>query len=240
MDPAGQKMMGRHSTRGFVKLSFETESPGAPDRGHKTFRRRPLVIQFSRSLPPPTSRVCGQLARSCCAPAVTDRGDPQTSPASPKVRSPTPSRSQVTPVFLGGRGVERRRPDPGIPEAASTAALCPRRSGLPAPAPSPSAAAWPPRRPPARSRTRPCSPWPRPPPGGRASKPLPRAPKPPTHRPARPLASPRLPVHPRRLAGHASRSSAGHALQTTPPGVCAWPGAEPGPRPRAFWSAATC
>lgn len=150
------------------------------------------------------------------------------------------SRSQVTPVFLGGRGVERRRPDPGIPEAASTAALCPRRSGLPAPATSPSAAAWPPRRPPARSRTRPCSPWPRPPPGGRASKPLPRAPEPPTHRPARPLASPRLPVHPRRLAGHASRSSAGHALQTTPPGVCAWPGGEPGPRPRAFWSAATC
>lgn len=111
MDPAGQKMMGRHSTRGFVKLNFETESPGAPDRGHKTFRRRPLVIQFSRSLPPPTSRVCGQLARSCCAPAVTDRGDPQTSPASPRVRSPSP-------------------PEPGDPGV-------PRREGRRAPAPGP-------------------------------------------------------------------------------------------------------
>lgn len=118
----------------------------------------------------------------------------------PQASARRPPGSQVTPAFLGGRGVEHRRPDPGIPEAAITAALCPRRSGLPAPAPSPSAAAWPPSRPPARSRTRPCSPWPRPPPGGPASKPLPRAPAPPTHRPARPPASPRLPVRPRRLA----------------------------------------
>lgn len=233
-------MMGRHSTRDFVKLSFETESPGAPDRGHKTFRRRPLVIQFSRSLPPPTSRVCGQLARSCCAPAVTDRGDPQTSPASPRVRSPSP-------------------PEPGDPGV-------PRREGRRAPAPGPGYPGGgehrgplsPPLGPPGTRSLAKCR--------GLASEPPSRPlAHPPvltvaaassrrpsfqaapassgaanTHRPARPLASPRLPVHPRPLAGHAPRSSAGHALQTTPPGVCAWPGAEPGPRPRAFWSAATC
>jgi hypothetical protein len=178
------------------------------------------------------SRLPGHPAHSRCGPvAAAGRGDPQTPPAAPSVFPP----SSGNPGDRGG-GARHPTPAPGpeVPKAVAPRPFVPavRASRRPHPRRAPRPGFLDAARPRARAR----SPWPRPPPGRRASKQLPRTPAPRTHRPALSPAAPRPApgCRPRPLEPGLGTPSA------TPPGVCAPASRGAGPRPSAVWSAATC